>query len=131
MIALDTNVLLRIFLDIDGDDGHAAVARSAVDNLDEVRVAEIVFTEMLWVLRKRFQVTRNEVGSIGHEILNHTRFFVERAAHLREALKIFEASNVEFTDALALVDARRAQCQLYTFDLKLSRLHGAYHLSPR
>jgi predicted nucleic acid-binding protein len=41
-----------------------------------------------------------------------------------EALEIFSVSNVEFADALALVDARNAECPLYTFDRKLARLEG-------
>ena len=43
---------------------------------------------------------------------------------LQGALQIFVGANIDFADAVALADAERAECALYTFDRKLAKLAG-------
>jgi predicted nucleic-acid-binding protein len=131
VIAIDTNVLLRTLLDVDSDDHHSAPARLFVDAAGKVRIAEIIFVEALWVLRKRFQATRAEAITFGRSVLDHTCFCVEGASRFREALKVYEGTNIDFTDAVPLIDARTVECPLHTFDRKLSRLQGASSIFVR
>jgi predicted nucleic-acid-binding protein len=125
MIAVDTNVLLRALVDDPEEPRQCAMARALVARENKVRVADIVFMETLWVLHKRYSAPRKEVARIARELLEHPRYQIEAQELLSEALVIFASSNVDYADAVALADARQAQCTLHTFDRKLAKLNGA------
>ena len=125
MIAVDTNVLLRALVDDPDDPRQCAIARTLVAEAGKVRVADIVFMETLWVLHKRYQALRKEVARIARELLDHPSYQIENHKQLSAALAIFESSNVDYADAVALADARQMQCALHTFDRKLAKLDGA------
>jgi predicted nucleic-acid-binding protein len=90
-----------------------------------VRVASIVFVETLWVLHRRYRVTREEVSRIARELLDHHRYQVEGSGGLGRALEIFSATRIDFADAVALADARAAGLTLHTFDRTLAKLADA------
>jgi predicted nucleic-acid-binding protein len=125
MIAIDTNVLLRAVVADADDPDQCARARDLVKQAGRVRIAAIVFTEALWVLHKSYKASRMEVTRVARELLDHPLYHVEQTDLLREALEVFADSNVDFADAIALTDARRANIPLHTFDRKLARLSGA------
>jgi len=125
MIAIDTNVLLRALVADADDPEQCARARDLVKRSGRVRIVSIVFTEALWVLHKSYKASRAEVSRVACELLDHPHYHVEQTDLLREALVIFADSNVDFADAIALADARRANVLLHTFDKKLARLDGA------
>lgn len=130
MICVDTNVLLRALVaDADAPD-QCSAARALIAGAGKVRVAGIVFMEALWVLHKRYQASRKEVARIAGELLEHPRYQIENQDRLSAALAIFSLSNVDFADAVALADARHAQCVLHTFDKKLAKLDGAELVRP-
>jgi predicted nucleic-acid-binding protein len=131
MIAVDTNVLLRMLVDDADAPRQCAAARALAERNGKVRIAAIVFVEAVWVLQKRYHASRADVACTVRELLEHPHYRVENAEALREALEIFSVSNVELADALALVDARNAECPLYTFDRKLTRLDGVRDVAGR
>ncbi|MEY3190632.1 MAG: hypothetical protein RIS10_749, partial [Pseudomonadota bacterium] len=49
----------------------------------------------------------------------------EDAANLDNVLTLYSASNAGFSDCLILDNAQLKNTILYTFDSKLSKLHGA------
>lgn len=125
VIAVDTNVLLRALVDDPTDPGQCTAARALVARAGQVRVASIVFVETLWVLHRRYRAARTEVSRIARELLDHPRYQIEAGAELRQALEIFSTSNIDFADAVALADARRAGVGLHTFDRRLAKLSDA------
>jgi predicted nucleic-acid-binding protein len=125
MIAVDTNVLLRALVDDPTDPGQCAAARALVAKAGQVRVASIVFVETLWVLHKRYRAVRGEVSRIARELLDHPRYQIDASGELGQALEIFSTTNVDFADAVALADARRAGVALHTFDRRLAKLADA------
>lgn len=122
MIALDTNVLVRALVDDPTGSDQCAAARALVARAGDVRVASIVFVETLWVMHRRYRVTRREICRIAREILDHPRYQIEGSDGLDRALEIFSTTGVDFTDAVALADARLAGLRLHTFDRKLAGL---------
>ncbi|HJR69385.1 MAG TPA: type II toxin-antitoxin system VapC family toxin [Gammaproteobacteria bacterium] len=125
MIAVDTNVLLRALVDDPTDPAQCGAARALVAGAGQVRVASIVFVETLWVLHRRYRAARDDVSRVARELLDHPRYQIEASDELSQALEIFSTSSVDFADAVALADARRAGVGLHTFDRRLAKLPDA------
>jgi len=81
--------------------------------------------ETLWVLHKSYRAKREEVVRIAQELLDHPRYRIEASDDLGQALEVFSTNKVDFADAVALADARRAGVTLHTFDRGLAKLAGA------
>jgi predicted nucleic acid-binding protein len=58
-------------------------------------------------------------------LLDHPRYQIEASDELGQALDIFSTNGIDFADAVALADARRAGVGLHTFDRKLAKLPDA------
>ena len=125
MIALGTNVLLRALVDDPTGPDQCAAARTLVARAGHVRVASIVFVETLWVMHRRYRVTRPEISRIAREMLDHPRYQIEGSDGLGRALDIFSTTAVDFTDAVALADARVGGLTLHTFDRRLAKVADA------
>lgn len=124
MIALDTNVLLRALADDPAAPQQCAAARQLIAKAGRVRISSIVFVESLWVLARTYGASRREVAKIALTMLDHPLYQIGDSEQLREAVETFSGSNIDIADAVALVDAKRAECKLYTFDRKLAKLIG-------
>lgn len=130
MIAVDTNVLVRALIDDESAPGQSAAARALLEDVPgPVGISTMVFTETLWVLAKRYGVSRQRLVAIANDLLGHQRLGIQDRERLSEAIGIYAGSAVDFADALALVDARIEGAVLHTFDRKLSRLDGAILVS--
>lgn len=125
MIAVDTNVLLRALVEDPTAPAQCAAARALVARAGQVRVASIVFVETLWVLHKRYRAARDEVARVARELLDHPRYQIGASDELSQALEIFSTNSIDFADAVALADARRAGVGLHTFDRRLAKLSDA------
>jgi predicted nucleic-acid-binding protein len=57
VIAVDTNVLVRVLVDDPGQKAQVAAARSQVKRAGQVWVAQIVQAETVWVLESAYGLT--------------------------------------------------------------------------
>lgn len=129
MIALDTNVLVRLIVDDDLAPQQVSAARRRIHAEDRVLIARCVFLETLWVLERSYGYARTTVAKVALQLLEHPRYLIVDAALLTNAVDLYRDSNIGFADALALVGGRAAGTPLLTFDRKLARLEGAELLS--
>ncbi len=72
-----------------------------------------------------YQFSKEQIISVLERLIQHPNIHLENITNLDNALTIFSASNVGFSDCVILNEAQRQQLVLYTFDRKLSQLHGA------
>lgn len=131
MIAVDTNILVRILVDDDEAEHQCASARTLVVEAGSVWVSPMVLVETSWVLESVYQFAKPEILSALEKVANHPRIATGSDGSLQVALAIYANSNVDFADSLILADALSRQLTLHTFDKKLSRLHGATRLGVR
>ena len=127
MRAIDTNVLLRFF--IDDDSLQAAVARRFLEGSQEqgepVLVAPHVLCELAWVLQTSFRLARAEVVEILQEILVREVFVFEREHTIQRALRDFRQGRADFSDYLLGEIASTAGCRdTVTFDKSLKGSRG-------
>ncbi len=107
MIGLDTNVLLRIF--IDDDPLQAAAARRFILNAapSGLFVSDLVLAETVWTLGRRFKASRASIIEVLQRILERSEFILENRQDIRDAVRIFARTRVDFGDCLISVRNRR------------------------
>ncbi len=129
MIAIDTNVLVRIFID-DGSSQQSAAARKLASQHDRLFVASVVQIELVWVLKKAFKLSKNQIILVLTELIENHAFQLENTLDFVSALKLYEKNNFDFSDCMILVSSQSQddKLKLYTFDRKFSKAPGVYQL---
>jgi len=107
VIGLDTNVLLRVF--IDDDPQQAAAARRFILNAapSGLLVSDLVLAEMVWTLGRRLKASRASIIEVLERILERSEFILENRQDIRDAVRIFARTRVDFGDCLIAVRNRR------------------------
>ncbi len=122
MIAIDTNILVRVFID-DLNSTQVKKSRDLVKKAKHVFLSEIVLIEMVWVLNRAYNLSKQQILVILQEIYENSAFVVEREKNFLEALMLFKEYNADFSDCMILVAARTANIKdFYTFDEKFAKI---------
>lgn len=129
MIAVDTNVLARFFIN-DVDDDEAARQRpAAVAALSgAVFVPVSVMLEFEWVMRGFYELSRKEIQRVFESLCGLENVQVEDRGTVLTALNAYQ-KGLDFADALHL--ARADFCSTFlSFDQRLKKRANAAGLSP-
>lgn len=118
MIGLDTNILVRYFLQ--DDDAQVQKVNRLMASLQVKNpgyVSLVVLLELHWVLKNIYKFDRESLVTITESILRAEEFKVESSAVAWTALRQFQISSADFTDCLIARIAAIGGCELtYTFD---------------
>ena len=126
MLAVDTNVLVRLLVRDDAVQAaaaDAAIARGAW-------ISQLVLTETMSVLNATYQRTAKQLITSLELLLTHESLVLQDADVVALALTQFRAKPaLGFSDCLVLEIARKAgHLPLATFDKALGRLSGTQRL---
>lgn len=127
MIALDTNVLVRVLTRDDPD--QAALAAEVMKSAD-LFVCKTVLLELEWVLRFAYQFDRPAIADALRHLLGLPRLRVEDEAAVVSGLEGYEAG-LDFADALHLSSSGTAVTEFATFDRALARKAASKEIGPR
>ncbi|MCH9652134.1 MAG: type II toxin-antitoxin system VapC family toxin [Deltaproteobacteria bacterium] len=116
MIALDTNVVVRVVTEDDPEQARAAREAMAGQSL---WVAKTVLLETEWVLRYCYKLGRNPILQVFQHLLGYPKLEVEDRPAVLQALGWYE-EGLDFADALHL-SASPPLHRLATFDKDLVR----------
>jgi predicted nucleic-acid-binding protein len=121
MIALDTNILARFFVD-DADDPEAARQRPAAMAALEERafVPVTVLLELEWVLRGFCKSPRDDILRAFRALSGLEHVSLEDRTLVLTALDAY-AAGLDFADALHVARSSRAAA-FHTFDRRLAKL---------
>jgi predicted nucleic-acid-binding protein len=127
MIGIDTNILLRLWL----DDDPAQSAR--IDLLlaehgglpGSLLVTDVVLVEAVWTLRSAFEQDKHAQLIAVRSLLEETAFAFEDREAVADALSLFDAGSCGFADCLVVAKHARHGCDFTaTFDRGMRRLPG-------
>ena len=124
MIALDTNILLRLVLRDDAAQASAALRlmeKSAAAG-EAAFVSLITLVEFAWVLEDTYGVSKNAIVEAIAKLLNDRNIVVEQESAVSLAL---ETDHGDFSDRLIHFVGEAAGCErTVTFDRRFARLEG-------
>jgi predicted nucleic-acid-binding protein len=116
MIALDTNVLVRV---VTADDPAQLEAALAVMRSEALWVCKTVLLETEWVLRYTYRLSRDETLRAFRGLLGYRTLQVEDRGCVLQALSLCE-KGLDFADALHLASCGPAD-RFATFDRHLAK----------
>ena len=127
MIALDTNVLVRLLTRDHAE--HAEAARSLLQGLTPEQpgyVCREVAIEVAWVLERSYRFTRGDIADALLELIASNNLVFEAADDIARAAWLYSQGGPGFSDRMVLAAATRAEAlPLYTFDRRRAREEGA------
>jgi predicted nucleic-acid-binding protein len=127
MIGIDTNILLRLWL----DDDPAQSKR--IDQLlaehgglpGSLMVTDVVLVEAVWTLKSAFEQDKHALLIAVRSLLEETAFAFEDREAVAAALTLFESGSCGFADCLVVAKHARLRCDFTaTFDRGMRKLHG-------
>ena len=129
MIAVDTNLLVRILADDPDQPAQVDAARTLASQSQQVFVPLIVQVETVWVLESGYGLSKETIIQALEHLEVNQAFVLEDEDLSHRALGLFRSSNVDYSDCVILSNCRARNLDLYTFDKRLSKLAGASPVS--
>jgi predicted nucleic-acid-binding protein len=118
MIGLDTNVLLRLFIEDDpaqSDRARRFVNAAAAD--EPCIVNPVVLAEFAWTLARNFKIRRQEVARLIEGVLSMDDLEVPFRRAAESALNAYRSGKADFPDYfLAKIDVELGRASTATFD---------------
>lgn len=129
MIALDTNVLVRVLVDDDDSPEQNQQARALVQEAGKVWISQIVQVKFVWVLDQAYGLEKPEILNALQILLDNPIYELQAVNHFVQVLERFRNSNAGFADALIAVESANYGTILWTFDRKLSQQNQVVRLN--
>lgn len=127
MLGLDTNVLVR-FLVRDDPRQYRRARRIISDEVKRggsVFVSQLVLLESEWVLRSRYEYSKDELMGVLVGMLESADLMIEDESSLEQAVFVWRESGAEFADCLIGARHQSLGCHATaTFDAKAAKLPG-------
>ena len=118
MIGLDTNVLLRLF--VEDDPAQSARARRHVGEAtaeEPCLINSVVLAEFAWALSKKMKQKRAEVARLIEEVLSADDLYIPDRRAVERALAAYRSGRADFPDYfLAAINAELGCASTATFD---------------
>lgn len=130
MIALDTNVLVRILVNDPAEQEQNQLARHLAKTAKTVFISQIVQVETVWVLESAYHFDKAKIVTVLQALLGKQSWVLQHSERFALAVEKFSTSNAGFADCLILAESQHENLTLWTFDRKLGKLEGAQHLTP-
>ena len=83
MIAIDTNVLVRVIIEDTGQSEQTRIARELVKSAQKVYVTQIVQVECSWVLAKVYKIGKPGLLNVLDHLLNNPAYLSNVLKHLK------------------------------------------------
>lgn len=130
MIALDTNILVRLIAR--DDPGQARAVDALLSTPDETFfLPDIVLAELAWVLARSYGFTRAEIMGVLAAILDRLDVVFEDEERIRAAVRRY-SQGLDLADGLILERARAAGCSgLASFDEAFLRQGAGFIRRPK
>ncbi|MCP4405214.1 MAG: type II toxin-antitoxin system VapC family toxin [bacterium] len=121
MIAVDTNVLVRILIDDPDEQAQTDAARALAKTARQVYVPQIVQVECVWVLESAYKLDKTTIVRLLTHLQFNSAFVLQGPDTFHVALEVFRENAVDFSDCLILEESRQFGAPVYTFDKRLGK----------
>jgi predicted nucleic-acid-binding protein len=126
MTGLDTNILVRFFLQ--DDPQQCAKADAIMGTLSLIApgwIGMVTILELVWVLSRQNRIDRRGISTILSQLLTREELVIEQSQIIQAALHSYMRGRADFADCLIAASAKAAGCsRTVTFDLIAARDAG-------
>lgn len=125
MIGIDTNILLRLWLNDDPAQSKRIDVLLAAHGSTpgSLLVTDVVLVEAVWTLKSAFEQDKQAQLIAVRSLLDETAFAFEDREAVAAALGLFEAGSCGFADCLIVAKHGRSGCEFSaTFDKAMRKL---------
>jgi predicted nucleic-acid-binding protein len=132
VIGIDTNILVKHFVQDDLDQGAVATHFLTTECTHERPgfIDIVVVCELAWVLSRVYRYPQSDILAVVRSLLATSTARVQDAQLVRRAADGAQRSGGDFPDHLILLLNQRNGCgETVTFDRRFARLSGARSLS--
>lgn len=120
MIAIDTNVLVRLI--VEDDHIQSQKALNSLKKHNNVFISAIVICETAWVLESCYSLKKSEMIDVFENILRIEQFDIEHSESIWLALNEFKKINTDFSDCIIGAIAKtNGHYPVLTFDKKAAK----------
>ncbi len=127
MIAVDTNVLVRVMANDDTE--QARLAAAMLKRSEQVFISKTVLLEVEWVLRSAYKLDSPTILNALREFLDRPNVELEDESAVRHALNWCQ-QGMDFADAMHLASAGAGR-EFLTFDTNLIKKARQLRLRAR
>jgi len=134
VIALDTNIVVRLLVDDDASQrGHATALLDLADAEGaQLFIPEPVLCELVWVLRTCYRRTRSEIADSLDVLSGSRQLRFASSDRVAAAIARFRGGKGDFADYLIRECAESESCTaVATFDDALLQERGFVHPDPK
>lgn len=127
MIGIDTNILLRLWLDDDPAQGKRidALLSEHGGEPGALFVTDVVLVEAIWTLRSAFDQDKAAQLVAVRSLLEESSFAFEDREAVARAVVLFDQATCGFADCLVVARHARQGCEFTaTFDRGMRKLPG-------
>jgi predicted nucleic-acid-binding protein len=127
MIGIDTNILLRLWLNDDPAQNKRidALLGEHGSTPGSLLVTDVVLAEAIWTLASAFDQSKQGLLSAVRSLLEETAFAFEDREAIVGAVALFEGASCGFADCLVVAKHARQGCDFTaTFDRGMRKLPG-------
>jgi len=126
MTGIDTNILVRFFAQDDPDQSHRADEfLQSLSPEDQGFVSLVSLAELIWVLRRRYGVSKSQLIQCLRHLLDSPEVVLEGQAAVAQALQRFANAKSDFADCLIERSGHLGGCrETVTFDVNASSFSG-------
>ena len=127
MIALDTNVVVRMLVDDDvRQHAHVkAFVERAIARHESLFISDVVLCELVWVLKTGYGFQRAAIVDVLRDLLRARHLTFSAPERLARALAAYQAGPGHFADYIIREHATAAACKtVVTFDRALLKDRG-------
>jgi predicted nucleic-acid-binding protein len=127
MIGIDTNILLRLWLDDDPAQSRRidALLADHGGTPGSLLVTDVVLVEAVWTLKSAFEQDKAAQLLAVKSLLDETAFAFEDREAIARAVALFESGSCGFADSLVVAKHGRHGCAFTaTFDRGMRKLPG-------
>jgi len=127
VIGLDTNVLLRLWLNDDEAQGRRIEALVAEHGqaIASLLVTDVVLAEALWTLASAYEQDKKAQLLAVRSLLDEPAFCFEDREAVAAAVALFEQATCGFANCLIVAKHQQLGCEFTaTFDRRIGKLSG-------
>lgn len=128
MLAVDTNVLVRLLVDDPAAPRQCDAAREAALAAGSVYVPQVAQVETVWVLERAYALSKAGIVDCLVRMVQNAAYVIQRPDVFQRALQDYRTGRADFSDYVLLAESRVQQVKLATFDRKLPGQDGTMPL---